>query len=154
MGPLEAIAVEGDAALFVIAGQGFVVSAAETDSFDVGDYVVAGATLSGDTAMVYHVGFPYVAGVSPVSVKGRVASIDAAAGTLTVGKLTIDYTAQLSTDPTLTAGLGNTVQAAGTQPVAFGTLVVDPSGNGIAVSSSPEDSAVDAPSHLTASNRR
>jgi hypothetical protein len=80
---------------------------------------------------VYHVGRPYIPGVSAVGVKALVASVDASRGSVTAGALVIDYTPHLSVDPTLAPSAGETVQAVGTQPVARGALVVSPSGYGI-----------------------
>jgi hypothetical protein len=141
MGAVEVVTVEGDAASLTVAGQVFKVSAADTPSFRQGDYVVAGATEPGAEAVVYHVGIPYVPGISTVRVKAAVAGADVVKGTVTAGALTVDYTPHLSFDPTLAPSIGDTVQAAGTQPLLGGALVVRPSGDGISLavgSASPE----------------
>src|SRR6185436_18299928 len=109
------------------------VSRADFPALGVGDYVVAGTTVLGDSAVVYHVGMPYVAGVSVVRVKSSVDSVDAAKGTVTAGALVIDYTPYLSTDPRLAPVAGETVEAVGTQPAPGGALVVSPSGDGISL---------------------
>jgi hypothetical protein len=137
MGPVESVAVSGAAATVRVAGQAFNIDAVSAIEFRVGDYVVAAADDS-QMAVVYHTGLPYVPGVSAVRIKGLVAEVDTATGTLTVGNLTIDYTAHLSADPTLSPSVGDSVEAAGVQPVSTGALVIPASGSALSISTDGE----------------
>jgi hypothetical protein len=132
MGVLEAIAYDGASASITVAGQSFSVSADETASLAVGDYIVAGATTS-STALVYHVGLPYVAGVSSVRIKGPVASVNPNTAKLIVGGLTVDYVQVLSAQPAFAAGSGQTIEAVGVQPGPGQPLLVGHSADGISV---------------------
>jgi hypothetical protein len=134
MGVLEAISAEKGSARLVVAGQVFGVPSGEAESFSVGDYLVAGAA-PGAMAVVYHAGVPYVAGLSAVRVKASVGTVDPTTGRLTVGALTVDYTAQLSLDPALAPAAGDVVEVSGIQPVGAGALIVSSSGGGLTVAS-------------------
>jgi hypothetical protein len=76
---------------------------------------------------------PYVAGVSKVRVKARVGSTDPVSGTLTIGGLVVDYTNQLSLNPTLAPVAGDVVEVAGVQPLANGTVFVGATAGGLVV---------------------
>ena len=108
---------------FTVAGQTFRVAADQAADFAVGDYVVAGAARSDATAIVYHVGAPYVPGVSTVRAKGAVGSVDSATAKLAIGALTIDYAQQLSAEPAFSPAMGDVVEVAGIQP-AFGSVLI------------------------------
>ncbi len=133
MGPVDSVSVDSESTSLTVAGQVFSVSQAEASVFRLGDYVVAGATAPGAPAIVYSAGMPYVPGVSTVRVKAPIASVDAGRGTVTAGKLVINYTPHLSNDPTLAPSTGETVQAVGIQPAPGGALIVSPSGDGISL---------------------
>jgi hypothetical protein len=134
MGTLEAISVGKDVARLVVAGQEFDVPPTEALSFSLGDYVVAGAA-SGAMAVIYHAGVPYIPGVSTVRVKASINTVDSTTGRLTVGGLTVDYTSQLSLNPTLAPAPGTAIEVFGTQPVARGTLLI---GSGVGLTAAPE----------------
>jgi hypothetical protein len=128
MGDLEAVGPAGDTTSITIAGQVFHVSTEDVREFAVGDYVVAAA--NGDAApVIYHVGLPYVPGVSPTRVKGAVNSVDLPMGRFTVGDLTIDYTQLLSANPTFSPVLGEIVEVLGVQPASGSVLIIDSDGS-------------------------
>ena len=133
MGSLDGIAYDGAGATFTVVGQTFNVAAEQAADFAVGDYVVAGTAPSGAPAIVYHVGAPYVPGVSTVRVKGAVQVVDSSTARLTVGALTIDYAQQLSAEPSFSPVIGDVVNVAGVQPAPRSVLLVDASGSGISV---------------------
>jgi hypothetical protein len=133
MGVVDAVFEDRDSATLTVAGQSFSVAREDVFAFRLGDYVVAGSTAADALAVVYHVGMPYVPGVSAVRVKAPVDSVDTARGSVTAGALLIDYTAHLSVDPNLEPLPGQTVHVAGTQPAPRGALVVNPSGYGISL---------------------
>jgi hypothetical protein len=127
MGPVSYIGASPDGqATIAVAGVPFVANGDE--GFAVGDYVVVASTDGVRASVSYSLGQSYVAGVSPVRVKGVVSDVDAALGTLDIaGGLTVDYTAQLSARPTLAAGGGDTVVVAGVLPTgAAGVLYTGP----------------------------
>jgi hypothetical protein len=138
MGPVETISANGAAATLVVVGQEFAVTADDVSQYAVGDYVVAGATTRGATAVVYHVGAPYVPGASTVRVKASVDSVNPAVANLTVGALTVDYAQQLTTNPGFSVAKGETIEAEGIQPSPRGLLLVPSSGEGVSVVSGEE----------------
>jgi hypothetical protein len=138
MGMLNAISRTGGAATIDVAGQSFTIAADQLSAFTVGDYVVAGMQ-PGATAIVYHVGLPYVPGVSPVRVRGAVDSTDATTGKLSIGALTVDYNRQLSAEPTFLPKIGDVISALGVQPLSGSPLLVDSSGDGISIVASAGD---------------
>jgi hypothetical protein len=125
MGAVDAITIDGQSAALAVAGQTFSVSAEDAADFSVGDYVVAGAIQSDAAALVYHVGLPYVPGVSQVRVKGALDSVDAATGKLSIGALVIDYTPYLAGRPDFDAETGDVVEITGVQPSIQGLLLVE-----------------------------
>ena len=140
MGVIDSVALDAGTAKVAVAGQTFNLSAGEASEFAVGDYVVAGAEDVAAQAILYHVGLPYVAGVSAVRIKAPVDSVDLAIGQLNVGTLTVDYTAHLAVDPTISPTAGQSIEAVGVQPTVGGVLLVGSSGGGLAISSA-QDSA-------------
>jgi hypothetical protein len=65
----------------------------------------------------------YVAGSSTVVVAGKVSSVDSRQGRLTVGKVTVDYTSVLTTQPRLSLKVGDHIRVSGTQPLAGGSVL-------------------------------
>ena len=108
MGPIEAVAVNGNSTTLAVLGQSFETSTEDSSDFVVGDYAVAAdhATLG---TTVYSVGTPYVAGVSTVRLKAAVTAVDSQVGTATLGWATVDYTATLSSNPAATPELDQAV---------------------------------------------
>jgi hypothetical protein len=143
MGIVEAVSRDNEGAVLSVAGQRFSVSLTEADLFAVGDYVVAGAKDADTSALVYHVGLPYVPGVSPVRVKAPVVSVEPSLGSLTVGTLTVDFTAHLAVSP-VSLVAGETVELVGVQPTFEGSLLLNSSGDGLYITSATEDSESDA----------
>jgi hypothetical protein len=123
MGRLDAVSNKTGVATFEVAGQSFSVAAEQASEFAVGDYVVAGAVRSGAAALVYHVGAPYVPGVSAVRLRGAVQSVEMATGRLAVGALVVDHTYQLSIEPTFAPSVGDTIELQGVQPAPRGVLI-------------------------------
>jgi hypothetical protein len=78
---------------------------------------------AGSAALVYHVGSPYVPGLSVVRLRGAVQSVDAATGRLSVGALVVDHTYQLSVEPTFAPSVGETIEVRGIQPAPKGVLI-------------------------------
>jgi hypothetical protein len=130
MGPVDAVLRNGSVATLVVAGQSFAVSPEDASAFSVGDYVVAGAIEADTAALVYHVGVPYVPGVSPVRLKTTVDSVDTATARLTAGGLTIDYSQQLSLEPDFSPAEGETIEVVGVQPSPLGLLVASRAAEG------------------------
>jgi hypothetical protein len=131
MGVVDAIVFDQEGARIVVAGQQFGVSAEDVGLFSVGDYVVAGVPNLQTSAVVYHVGLPYVPGVSPVRVNGAVTAVDSAKGTLSIGSLALDYTPQLATTPLLEPQVGDSAQAIGVQPARGGVMVLTTCASGL-----------------------
>jgi hypothetical protein len=131
MGAVDKIVSDQKGASIVVAGQAFAVSAADVDLFQVGDYVVAGSVASGTSTVAYHVGVPYVPGVSPVRVKGAVTAIDLTKGTLSIGTLSLDYTPQLATAPMLEPQVGDAARAVGVQPAQQGPMLLSTCASGL-----------------------
>jgi hypothetical protein len=139
MGIVEAVSRGNEVAVLSVAGQRFSVSLTEADLFAIGDYVVAGAADADTSALVYHVGLPYVPGVSSVRVKAPVVSVEPSVGRLTVGALTVDFTAHLVVNP-VSPVAGETVELVGVQPTFEGSLLLDSSGDGLYITSPTEES--------------
>jgi hypothetical protein len=127
MGPVEAMSRNENTVTLVILGQAFDI--ADGHGFAPGDFVVAGTHPQiGVTA--YHVGSPYVPGVSTVQLKAPVTAVDIAMGTASLGGATVDYTRLLSADPTVAPELGASFALAGIQPVAKGVVLAGPDARG------------------------
>jgi hypothetical protein len=133
MGSLDAVSADRDSATIQVAGQTFPVEADQLSVLAAGDYVVAGIAESGANAVVYHVGLPYVPGVSAIRVRGPVGSIDPTTGNLVIGSLSVDYTPQLSAEPGFLPDAGDVVEVVGVRPSSDATLIVGSSGRGISV---------------------
>jgi hypothetical protein len=133
MGAVDKIAHNVSGTTIAVAGQEFKVSADRASEFAVGDYVVAGTIGAGVGAFIYHVGSPYLPGVSSVRIKGTVGSVGVARAELTIGSMTINYAQQLSADPAFWPIVGDVVDVVGVQPAFGASLFVDSSGNGISV---------------------
>ncbi len=67
----------------------------------------------GDLAAVYRTGQAYVAGVSPVTLRGVVGSVDLSRGTMSVGALAIDYTSYLVSQPQFQPELDEVIEVDG-----------------------------------------
>jgi hypothetical protein len=131
MGSVDAVSSSQEGTRIVVAGQSFGISSSDVDLFHIGDYVVAASPRVDSPAVVYHVGVPYVAGVSPVRVKGAVTAVDSGKGALSISNLTLDYTPQLAAAPLLQPQIGDTVQAVGVQPAAEGIMVLGTCASGL-----------------------
>ena len=86
----------------------------------------------------YHVGSPYVAGVSTIQLKAPVTAVDVALGRASLGFATVDYTAVLSVDPDVAPQVGESFVAVGTQPAVGGVVLAGP-GRGTTVGCSAPD---------------
>jgi hypothetical protein len=123
MGPIESLSSTEDTSVVVVLGQTFEVAA--DSSVAVGDYVVAAQDPELD-AIVYAVGAPYVAGVSPVRVKADVTAVDSMLGTLALGPTAVDYTPILSVEPTFAPEAGDTLTVSGIQALPRGMVIAGP----------------------------
>jgi hypothetical protein len=129
MGPVEAMSRKENALTLVVLGQAFEIADGNFDSFALGDFVVAGTHPEiGVTA--YHVGSPYVAGVSRVQLKAPVTGVDVAVGTASLGGATVDYTRLLSANPEVVPEVGASFSVVGIQPVAKGVVLAGPNARG------------------------
>jgi len=88
----------------------------------VGDYVIAAGN-DGKLGGAYQTGQAYIAGVSPVTLRGAVSSVDLSRGTMSVGGVTIDYTSYLVADPQFQPQVGQLIEIDGLQPAAGSTLL-------------------------------
>ena len=142
IGPVESLEVLGESATVTVLGQQFVSSAAAAESLAVGDYILAAVESGGET-VVYSLGEAYVPGASMVGVRGPIVSADHALATVVVGAASIDYSAQLSADPTLAPAEGTLIEAMGIQPLAQGRIIVGlQSGDALAVQTSVDVSSL------------
>ena len=71
------------------------------------------------------IGTSYVAGASPVLVRGTVNGIKSSTAELTVGALAIDYSAHLSTDAKFSPEVGEVVEFMGVQPLLGGNAILN-----------------------------
>ena len=125
MGPVESIEQGPDGAtVLTVLGQVYHANAETVGSVEVGDYVIAAGDETGILGVLYPLGETYVAGSSAVSVVGRVSSTDASVAAFTVGRVSVDYSGYLVTDPRYEPTAGSLVQARGTQPVPGGQVVL------------------------------
>jgi hypothetical protein len=76
------------------------------------------------------VGAAYGPGVSKVRLKGSVSAVDTGAGTASLGDVTVDYTALLSTDPDAAPDVGGSFATVGIQPIPRGVVLAGPSASG------------------------
>ena len=67
----------------------------------------------------------YIPGASTVLTKGVVTATHPAVGTLSIGSALVDYTALLSDRDVSAVAVGDTVEIAGIQPVAGGTIIAN-----------------------------
>jgi len=67
----------------------------------------------------------YVAGASPVALTGLVSAVDSNSGLVYVGKIAIDVSALLATQPSLQFAVGEAVRFSGIQPAEYGVLLAD-----------------------------
>jgi hypothetical protein len=126
MGAVESVSQAGEMVTLVILGQTFDIPAAAADEFDIGDFAIAATSATSGT-VAYHAGEPYVAGISAVSLKAPVSTVDAHIGRASVGAAVVDYTALLSASEAEVPRLGESFVAVGTQPVLGGVILAGPS---------------------------
>jgi Domain of unknown function (DUF5666) len=93
----------------------------------IGDYVaIGGARVSGapaQAAKLVALTIRYTDGATETYVKGDIVSINGAIGQLTIGSLTVDYTAVLSSVDASSFVVGSTVELAGIRPNSGGALL-------------------------------
>jgi hypothetical protein len=122
VGPVESVLVDGTDAKIGVLGQTFATTPEVARSVAVGDYVVAIGN-DGAPVGVFETGQPYLPGVSPVSLRGAVSSVDPSRGTMSVGALTIDYASYLVSDPQFQPQVDQVVEVDGVQPAASSSLL-------------------------------
>jgi hypothetical protein len=130
VGPVEWILLDGTNAKIGVLGQTFATTSDMTRSIAVGDYVIAGGN-EGDMAAVYQTGQAYVAGVSPVALRGVVSSVDLSRGTMSVGGVAIDYTSYLAAEPQFQPQVNEVIEVDGLQPAAGSSLLAAPSDHAV-----------------------
>ena len=122
-GPVESLEIIHEGYRLTILGQTFV-SNLTSISVAEGDYVLAaGSGKSLDLLMP--IGMSYVAGASPVLIRGTVKSSKSSTAELTVGDLAIDYSAHLSTDANFSLEVGEAVEFLGVQPLPGGKAILN-----------------------------
>jgi hypothetical protein len=122
VGPVEWVAVDGNSAKISVLGQVFATTPAVAASVAAGDYVVAAGNY-GALAGVYPTGQAYIAGVSPVTLRGVVSSVDASQATMSVGSLAIDYVSYLIAQPQFQPQIDDVVEVNGVQPAVGSNLL-------------------------------
>ena len=123
MGPVESLEVIDEGYRLTILGQTFVSNLTSIPVAE-GDYVLAAG--SGESLnLLMPIGMSYVAGASPVLVRGAVSSINSSTAELTVGDLAIDYSAHLSTDARFSPEVGEAVEFMGVQPLLGGSAILN-----------------------------
>jgi len=78
---------------------------------------------SGTLAGVYPTGQTYIAGVSPVTLRGAVSSVDSSRATMLVGATTIDYSSLLVSQPLFQPQVDEVIEIDGTQPALSGSVL-------------------------------
>ncbi len=123
MGPVESLEVIDEGYRLTILGQTFVSNLTSIPVAE-GDYVLAAG--SGESLnLLMPIGMSYVAGASPILVRGAVSSINSSTAELTVGDLAIDYSAHLSTDARFSPEVGEAVEFMGVQPLLGGSAILN-----------------------------
>jgi len=122
VGPVEWTSIDGAGAKISILGQTFATTPDVASSVAVGDYVVAVGD-SGTLAGVYPTGQTYIAGVSPVTLRGAVSSVDSSRATMLVGATTIDYSSLLVSQPLFQPQVDEVIEIDGTQPALSGSVL-------------------------------
>jgi hypothetical protein len=104
-------------------GQEFTVDGSTIAGIGVGDYVLATVYAGASAATLQKLAGPYVAGVSPVGLMGVVSNVDTGTATLRIGGTIIDYSSQLTSDPSLVPASGGLYQTVGIQPALGGVVL-------------------------------
>jgi len=123
MGPVESLEIINEGYRLTILGQTFITNLTSIPVAE-GDYVLAAG--SGESLdLLMPIAMPYVAGASPVLIRGTVSSIMALTAELTVGALVIDYSAHLSIDASFSPEVGEAVEFMGVQPLPGGNAILN-----------------------------
>ena len=123
MGPIESLEVIDDGYRLTILGQTFVANVM-SETVSEGDYVLAAGS-DGSLDILMPIGMAYVAGASPVLVRGTVNTVESSIAKLTIGELSIDYSAQLSVNATFSPELGESIEFKGIQPMPGGYAMLN-----------------------------
>jgi hypothetical protein len=94
------------------------------DIVSPGDYVLAAGS-SGVLSVIFDAAEMYIAGSTPVNLRGVVTSVDPARATLSVGGVTVDYSTYLVSDPSFEPRTNESIEVSGIQPVAGGTIIAN-----------------------------
>ena len=125
VGPVERVDLK--ARTVTVLGQTFAATSIRSlKAARVGDYVLAGGSISGSQLVLgelQSLGATYVAGASGIYVRSVVSSIDAATGRLRLGGVVVDYTATLANGGTNLPAVGSVVEFYGTQPSRGGVAL-------------------------------
>jgi hypothetical protein len=125
MGPVETLAVRPDGtAELTVLGQQFIGRLANID-VSVGQYVLAASHEGGELAILMPMDVAYVPGASTVWLTGTVEVVDQDVGQVSVGGVSLDYTAVLSRHPTLSLEVGDVIDVSGIQPAPGGSVIVN-----------------------------
>ena len=105
-------------------GQAYGTSRTVAESINVGDYVVAAGSDSGDLHVLYPVGTQYVPGASPVYALGAITKDDSSTANLSIGATVFDYSAHLASEPGFKLEAGEIIEIRGIQPIPGGKVIV------------------------------
>ena len=121
LGPIETIALSSQhhATTVTILGQSYGTNVSVGA---VGDYVLA-AGVGGSLIMLATLAGDYVAGASPVFVRGAAREVDSSLAELTIGNLVVSYGDSLVADPSLSPQSGGLIEGFGIQPAFGGKLL-------------------------------
>ena len=127
MGPVESLAYSADVTELTVLGQTFR-SRATLGGITVGDYVVVAGTTQ-ELAVLSRINSPYVAGASPIAVRGSISEVDLSVAELAIGGLSLDYSRALTSSPDFRPNVGSVVQFVGLQPALGGVAILTNSNN-------------------------
>jgi hypothetical protein len=107
----------------VVLGQAFTIDDSTSAEITVGDYVLVTEDVGAGAATLQKLNGPYVAGISPVGLMGVVDVVDIGRAMLAIGGATVDYSSQLTLDPSLLPVSGGLYQTVGIQPAPGGAIL-------------------------------
>jgi len=123
MGPIESLEVIDDGYRLTVLGQTFLTNVM-SETVSEGDYVLAAGS-DGSLDILMPIGMAYVAGASPVLIRGTVDTVKSSTASLTIGELSINYSAQLSVDGEFLPESGEAIEFKGIQPLPGGYAMLN-----------------------------
>ncbi len=123
MGTIERIDSSAQGSAIVVLGQQFPIGTEALSAIAIGDYVLVTLGQADSAATLQKLETQYVAGVSPVALLGTVERVDTNTASFTVGGVAVDYSSQLTLDPSLAPATGGAYEVVGIQPTAGGIIL-------------------------------